>query len=141
MKRIFYSLLIPLLFFSACKVSWVPQYSAQLEERIANCAKANERLYLDMLDADDTARSYTHYKDRYNDIQSEISAIRLANEARKNNAEFIIINKNLSEAFAEAKNYHKSHHILSNGEIKAYQQSIAAFWRPLYFAEKGLKGD
>jgi len=124
----------------SCRVALVPEYSAQLEEQISNAAKATDRLYLDMLDVPLATRTYENFKDRYNEIESEINSIKLKNEARLKNADFIIINKNLKSAFDEAKTYHKDHTTLSNGEIKAYQSTLAGFWRPLYFAEKGLKG-
>ena len=124
----------------SCKVTWVPEYNAQLEEQISNAAKATDRLYLDMLDIPLPSRTYDNFKDRYNAIESEINSIKLKNEARLKNADFLIINKNLKVAFDEAKAYHKDHTTLSNGEIKAYQATLAGFWRPLYFAEKGLKG-
>ena len=123
----------------SCRVTLVPEYSAQLEEQIAKTAKASDKLYIDMLDVPLNSRTYESFKDRYNEIESEINSIKLKNEARPKNADFLVINKNLKDAFDEAKKYHKDNSTLSNGEAKAYQASLAGFWKPLYVAEIALK--
>lgn len=123
----------------SCKVTWVPEYNAHLEEQVAKTAKANDKLYLDMLDVPEANRIYDNFKDRYNEIGSEINSIMLKNEARPKNTNFLAIIKNLKEAFEEAKKYHKDNSTLEDGEIKAYQASLAGFWKPLYLAERALK--
>lgn len=122
-----------------CRVMLVPEYNAKLEEEIAKAAKANDRLYIDLLDAAPTKRNYDSYKDRYNDIESDINAIQLKNEARNKNEDFLKIISNLKEGFAEAKKYHKDNNGLSDGEIRAYQATMAGLWKPLYLAERSLK--
>ena len=84
-------------------------------------------------------RSYERYKEKYNDIEADINAISLVNESRNRNADLMVITKNLREAFREAKQYHKEQNTLNNGEIKAYQATMAGFWKPLYLAERGLR--
>lgn len=137
-RRVPFVLLLIFFLFS-CRVTLVPEYSAQLEEQIAKAAKATDKLYIDMLDLAENARTYDKFSERYNEIESEINSIRLKNEARPKNADFLVINKNLKEAFDEAKNYHRENGTLKNGEIKAYQASLAGFWKPLYVAEIALK--
>jgi hypothetical protein len=125
---------------SSCRVSWVPEYSAQLEDQITRAAKATDKLYIDMLDIPVNNRTYDNFKERYNEIEAEINSIKLKNEARAKNGDFLVINKNLKDAFDEAKKYHKDNSTLSNGEVKAYQASLSGFWKPLYVAELALKG-
>jgi hypothetical protein len=128
-----------LLLLVSCKVMLVPPYSAELENQIITNAKATDKLYIDMLDVPVANRLYDSFKDRYNEIEAEINSIQLKNEARQKNADFLVIIKNLKDAFAEAKKYHKDNKTISNGEAKVYQSSLAAFWKPLYKAEKALK--
>jgi hypothetical protein len=130
-------ILLVLSLFS-CRVTLVPEYSAELEAQIAKTAKATDRLYIDLLDAKQEDRSYDQVQSRYNDIEAEINSIELQNQARIKNGDFLAIVKNLKEAFAEAKTYHKEHSTLSNGEIMSYQATLAGFWKPLYIAEKAL---
>ena len=117
----------------------VPPYSAELENQVATAAKATDKLYIDMLDVALEKRTYDTFKDRYNEIAAEINSIELKNEARQKNADFLVIIKNLKNAFNEAKQYHKDHTTISNGEAKVYQSTLSAFWKPLYIAEKALK--
>ena len=136
-KTISFLLVVAVLF--SCRVTLVPEYSAQLEAQIAKSAQANDRLYIDMLDVPVNQRTYKNFQERYNEIESEINSIRLRNESRPKNGDFLVINKNLKDAFAEAKQYHKENSTLSDGEVKAYQSSLAGFWKPLYIAEIALK--
>lgn len=138
LKRMPVFLLVTLLFLS-CRVMLVPEYSSQLEDQISKTAKATDKLYIDMLDVPVNNRTYENFKDRYNEIESEINSIKLKNEARPKNADFLVINKNLKDAFDEAKKYHKENSTLADGEAKAYQATLAGFWKPLYVAELALK--
>lgn len=123
----------------SCRVMLVPPYSAALEDQIASTAKATDKLYIDMLDMPVNKRTYNVFNERYNDIEAEINSIQLKNEARPKNGDFLVIIKNLKDAFAEAKKYHKEHTTLSDGEAIAYQATLSGFWKPLYIAEKALK--
>lgn len=123
----------------SCKITLVPDYSPKLEDQITKTAKANDKLYIDMLDDLPDKRTYERYKEKYNDIEADINSISLFNEARNNNSDLLAITNNLKEAFQEAKKYHKENNTLSNGEIKSYQATLAGFWKPLYLAERGLK--
>lgn len=124
---------------TSCKVMLVPQYSAELENQIANAAKSTDKLYIDMMDTPVNERTYHAFSERYNDIEVEINSIQLKNEARPKNGDFLVIIKNLKDAFAEAKKYHKEHKTLSDGEAIAYQATLSGYWKPLYIAEKALK--
>lgn len=123
----------------SCRVMLVPEYNAKLEEDIAKSAKATDKLYIDLLDAAPAKRVYDGYKDRYADIEADINAIRLKNEARNKNDDFLVIIDNLKKGFTEAKKYHKDNNTLTDGEIIAYQATMAGLWKPLYLAERSLK--
>ena len=125
---------------TSCKVMLVPEYNAQLEDQISNTAKATDKLYIDMLDTPHGNRTYDTFKERYNEIEAEINSIQLKNEGRPKNGDFLVIIKNLKDAFAEAKKYHRDHTTLSDGEAIAYRATLSGYWKPLYAAERGLKG-
>jgi len=138
-KHLLLPLALALFVFTACRVTLVPEYNARLEDEIAKAAKANDRLYIDMLDAAPDKRTYEACKERYHDIESDINSIQLRNEARSRNEDFLKIIRNLKDGFSEAKNYHKEKNVLREGEIKAYQSTLSALWKPLYIAERSLK--
>jgi hypothetical protein len=131
--------LILIFILTSCRVMLVPEYNAALEDQIANAAKATDKLYIDIMDTPFDERTYTSFNTRYNDIEAEINSIQLKNEARPKNGDFLVIIKNLKDAFAEAKKYHKEHKLLTEGEAIAYQATLAGYWKPLYISEKSLK--
>ena len=129
-----------LLTLSACTISLVPEYSAALESQITKTAKLNDKLYIQLLNADPNKRTFSSYSDQYTDIESEIHAIKLKNEIRNNNASFASIIQNLENAFILYKNEHKNKiSPLTDAEIILYQNYIRDFWKPLLIAESSLK--
>jgi hypothetical protein len=136
-KRLSFPFLLIIL-FASCKVHWVPDYSAAIEDQIIVNAQKNDRLYLDMLDAQ-SPTIYTNYIERYNDLEAEINSIQMKNEARQKNDNMLKIIKNLQTAFQQYRREHREKKTLSRGEILVYQQNIRAFWTPLLVAEHGLK--
>ena len=127
-----------LIVLVSCKVAWVPDYNAAIEDQIIITAQKNDRLYLDMLEAP-APNIYLFYIDRYNDIEAEINSIQLKNEARRKNESMLGIIKNLKEAFQQYRREHREKTTINRGEIMVYQSSIKAFWLPLLNAEHGLK--
>lgn len=125
--------------FAACKVSWVPDYSTDIESEIVNTAKLTDKLYLEMLELPEAQRTYTAFSKEYLEIEVEINAIKLKNEARKNNTEMLAIVKNVKDHFVQYKKEHKEQVTLSDGEIQVNEAYMQGFWRPLLQAERGLK--
>ena len=138
LKKPALAFLLLIVLLQSCRVAWVPDYNAAIEDQIIATAQKNDRLYLDMLHGSAPA-NYVLYSDRYNDIQSEINSIELKNEARRKNEDMLAIIKNLKNAFKEYRKEHEAKKILKDGEILIYQQNIKAFWTPLLVAEHGLK--
>lgn len=123
---------------ASCKVKWVADYSAAIEDQIIATAQKNDRLYIDMMDAPMPNR-YALYIERYNDIESEINSIQFKNEARKKNEAMLTIIKNLKEAFLQYRREHRDKKTLTRTEVLIYQSYIKSFWLPLLNAEHGLK--
>ena len=128
------------LTFSACTISLVPEYSAALESQITKTAKHNDKLYIQLLNAEPNKRSFSAFSDQYTDIEAEIHAIKLKNEIRNNHEAFTGIIQNLENAFIQYKNEHKNKMSpLTDSEIILYQNYIRDFWKPLLVAESSLK--
>jgi hypothetical protein len=133
--------LVPLLWISlsACKVTLVPPYDASIEQQIVNTAKMNDRLYLDMQDEPEANRTYSKYSSKYLDIESEINSILLKNQARRQSHDLVVITNNLKTLFVQFKDQHKQATTINNADIKLNQLQIAAAWKALLVAERGLK--
>ncbi|TMI78144.1 MAG: hypothetical protein E6H10_17685 [Bacteroidetes bacterium] len=122
-----------------CKVTLVPPYDAGVEQQIVNTAKMNDRLYLEMQDEPVADRTYNKYSSKYLDIESEINSILLKNQARRQSHDLIVITNNLKTLFVQFKDKHKQDSTISDADIKLNQLQIAAAWKALLVAERGLK--
>jgi hypothetical protein len=128
------------IILSGCsRVVLVPDYSAGIEAQIVNGAMLNDKIYLDLADVQPAQRQYKDFSERYSAVEAEINSIELKNEIRKNNTDMLAIIDKLKAAFNKYRNEHKKNDMLSDGDIKADQAYIKAFWKPLLIAESGLK--
>jgi hypothetical protein len=132
-------LLLMILSLFSCRVVLVPEYRSDLEDQIISGAKLNDKLYIDLLQSDKQMRQFDLYKEQYAIIAAEINSIQLKNEVRNNNANMLVIIKNLNDAFTKYRDEHKSTNTISDGEIKIDQAYLKAFWKPLLVAETALK--
>jgi hypothetical protein len=141
MKRKFILIIIlATLCIYGCSVSLVPEFSADLESQITKSAKMNDRIYIDLLQADIFKRGFDLYAGRYAEVEAEIHSIRLRNEVRKNNTDMLFIINKLDSGFVRFRDEHKVNpNGLKDGEIRSYQTQILALWKPLLIAEGGLK--
>ena len=138
--KIFVLLIISIISISACKVTFVPNNDAAIEQQITDAAKENDKLYLELLAASKDKRSYQDYEKEYVQIEVEINSINLKNEARKNNKEMLDIITKLHQHFTKYRNEHKerANNLFTDAMIMDYENDMAAFWKALYFAEKNL---
>ena len=132
-------LLLMVLSLFSCRVVLVPEYRSDLEDQIISGAKLNDKLYIDLLQSDKQMRQFDLYKEQYATIAAEINSIQLKNEVRNNNANMLVIIKNLNDAFTKYRDEHKRTNTISDGEIRIDQAYIKAFWKPLLVAETALK--
>ena len=140
LKKLSPLLSLLLLTISACTISLVPEYSAALETQITKTAKLNDKLYIQLLNADPNKRAFSIFSDQYTDIEAEIHAIKVKNEVRNHQEAFAGIIQNLENAFIQYKNEHKNKTSpLTDPEIILYQNYIRDFWKPLLIAESSLK--
>lgn len=136
--KIFPSILF-LFFFMGCRVTFVPNYDPTIEQQIVNTAKANDKIYLQLLAAPEDKRAYTNYAQTYTDVAAEINSIQLKEKARKNNDDMIKIAALIQKHFEEYQTEHKSAQTaLNDAKIKIYEHQMQAFWQALLLAEKGL---
>jgi hypothetical protein len=132
-----FPLAILLLFSVGCKVTYVPDYDASIEQQIVETAKANDKIYIELLAADTGKRDYKIYEPEYLDVEADIHSIQLMNEARKNNTDMLDIINRLDSTFNELRIEHKAAPP-KNMEISIDQMYMKGFWKALLLAEQGL---
>ena len=126
------------LIFMSCKVSFVPDYDASVEQQIIDGAKANDKIYLELL-ADSADRSYAKYAQEYTDVQADINSIDLKIQASKHPKDMHYLDTTLLAHFIKYRDEHKqAAKPLTNAMIKDYQVDMQAFWLILLKSEQGL---
>ena len=124
---------------NSCSVHLVPQYNADIANQIINGAKMTDRLYLEMIDAPADKKNYALYSEKYIDTETEINSILFYNENREKAKDLAASAKILRDKFVQYKEDHKAKNVLSNGELKVYNEELKGFWAPLLIAEKALE--
>lgn len=127
------------IFCVGCKVTWVPAYDASIEDQIVSGAKANDLLYMQMMDTPEADRKYAAYSERYLAVKSEINSILMKNQARNNSQDLIASTKDLSTLFEKFRSKHKQDDTISDADIELNELQIAALWKVLLIEERGLK--
>ena len=131
-----------LLIVSACRVTFVPDYSEAIEKQIIATQKMNEKLYNDILATDLANRDYENFEKVYSEIESNIKSLVFQMDAREKNTHFVAMTGNLKKKFLEYKNNHKGlkdkGKKISDGEVESYIDFIQAFYGPMLVAEKVL---
>jgi hypothetical protein len=139
MKAKFVLLFLLVALLGSCKVTFVPDYDADISKQILDAAKANDLLYLELLAAPMDKRDYTDYTKEYLLIEGEINSLALRNEARKKNGEMMDIIKRLHAHFNEVRDEHRTTiKPLNDAQLKDYEEGVKAFWKVLLLAEQGL---
>jgi len=138
MKRTLIPLVILLIFTAGCRVSFVPDYDASIEQQILDGAKANDRIYLELL-ADSADRSYPKYEKEYIDVQAEINSIDLKIQASKHPKDMHYLDSTLLAHFIRYRDDHKNaQRPFTDAMIIDYQADMKAFWLILLKSEQGL---
>lgn len=140
MKQFFKSFLVVVVLLSACRVSLVPDYNATIFQKIVSTAARNDRLYIDLMQADAGQRSFALYAKRYAALETAIQSLYLQYQARANNTAFLPILENIQTLFLKYKKEHQQHSSpLTDAEISVYQTYTRDYWKPLLIAEASLR--
>ncbi len=123
---------------ASCRVSFVPDYDASVEQQIIDGAKANDKIYLELL-ADSVDRTYAKYAQEYTEVHAEINSIDLKILASKHPKDMHMLDSLLLVHFVKYRDDHKqAKKPFSNAMIIDYQADIRAFWLALLKSEQGL---
>lgn len=110
MKRILTQFSLLVLLFSgipSCKVALLPDYNAALYQQIVSAASKNDRIYIDLLQANADERKFSLYAKRYANLETAIQSIYLQYQARPRSANFLPIIENIQTLFVKYKTEHQ----------------------------------
>ena len=127
---------------SACRVSLIPAYDAQIAEQIDATSKTVDKLYLTMLEttvAADSGRSYAKFANQYVAVEVELNSLLTKNKLRPLNKNSLKIIENTLELWQKYKGEHKADNTLSDGIIKLNRKTFNDLFFAMQVAEKEKK--
>lgn len=129
-----------ILLFNSCKVTFVPNYNANIAEQIDNTTKAVDKFYLLMLETTSTeneGRNFKKFSGQYVDIEVELNSLLNKNKIRPLNENSTRICEITIELWLKYKNEHKKDNTLSDGLIKLNRKTFNDLFFSMQVAEKG----
>ncbi len=115
---------ISLFVFSGCTVKYVADYDASIKEETLQIAKKVDLFWGTLIDTEKGQREYSHFKNEYNEIESDIRILKLKNNIRAFNH---ISTRQVSVAldlWIEDKKSHKKKNSFSNFLAKRHRQQF-----------------
>lgn len=128
------------LCLSACKITLVPSYDAQLKEQIESTSKEIDRFYLNMMDMTSNTeggRSYDQFREGYIDIEVELLSLLNKNRVRPLNAHSTRICEITLQIWRKYKQEHKEDDAIPDGLIKLNMLAMNDLMYAMLIAEKG----
>jgi len=132
-------LFMTILLFSTCKVTFVPEYDAELSSQIDETAKMVNRFYLEMLETtsnQNEGRAFEGFIQGYIDVEVELNSLLNKNKIRPLNDNSTRICEITLQLWAKYKEEHKTDNALSDGLIKLNRQTFSDLFYAMQVAEK-----
>ena len=138
MKKLTALLLLVTLF--SCRAAWVPAYNNEIVTQINTTAKAIDKLYFELAEADGPQRAYAVYRDKYINLQVELNDLYRKEQARDKGAELVTITANIIEQFTKYKDRHRAEDInIKPAVVELQRVYLSDHFNTLLKAEKSLK--
>lgn len=124
-KVIFYFLLI-LIFATnlGCTVRYVAEYDATIKGEIVQVAKKVDLFWGQLLDTPIGEREYGKFKNKYNEIETDIRGLLMKNKIRPLNKESTKQSENALKLWLEDKAIHKDKDGFSDFEAKRHRKQF-----------------
>jgi len=103
-------------------VKYVAEYDATVKEEIVQIAKKVDLFWGNLIDTDINQRSYELFKDRYNEIETELRGLLMKNEIRPLNEESTKQAQILLDLWIQDKQIHKESNSFSDFEAKRHRE-------------------
>jgi hypothetical protein len=133
-------MILTLLAASACRVTFLPNYDANLSEQIATSSRSVDKFYLSMLDTTNAAqggRAFGKFSAQYVNIEVELNSLMNQNRIRPLNENSTRICEITLACWITYKAEHKKDNTLSDGIIKLNRKTFNDLFFAMQVAEKG----
>lgn len=117
-------ILLFLMFLNGCTVKYVAQYDAVIKTEIVETAKKVDMFWGELLDTDSGERTYSNFKSKYNEIESEIRALVMKNEIRALNEASTKQAKIALDLWMEDRKLHKEKNSFSDFQARRHREQF-----------------
>lgn len=141
-KSVFVASVFVALFFTACRVQFVPNYEADLSRQIETIAKTVDHFYLAMLEkamVTNKDRTYEKFSDGYIDIEVELNSLYNKNKVRPLNQNSTRIAEIALQIWTKYKAEHKEDNTISDGIIKLNRKYMNDLFYAMRVAEEAKR--
>ncbi len=125
--------------FTACQVTFIPDYDQAIAAQIEETAKTVDRFYLMMLEtttAKDEGRSFDLFAEQYVNIEVELTSLYNKNKVRPLNENSTRICEITLELWQKYKEEHREDNSLSDGLIKLNRNTFEDLFYAMLVAER-----
>jgi hypothetical protein len=123
-----------------CRVTFVPEYDAELAADIKVTAQQVDRFYLIMLETtspENDGRAFKIFAPQYVDIEVMLNSLLTQNKIKPLNENSTRIVEITLELWQKYKEEHRTDNTLSNGLIKLNRKTFSDLFYAMQVAEKG----
>jgi hypothetical protein len=113
-----------ILIGTGCTVRYVAEYDATIKDEIVQVSKEVDLFWGELLDTPSNEREYDKFKNRYNEIETDIRGLVMKNEIRPLNKESTKQAKIVLELWIEDKDLHKKNNSFSDFEAKRHRKQF-----------------
>lgn len=139
-KTLLSIVIISILAFSSCRVTYIPNYDANISEQIDNTSKAVDKFYLLMLEtttSENEGRVFNKFAEQYVNIEVELNSLLNKNKIRPLNENSIRVCEITLQLWIKYKTEHKKDNTLGNGLIKLNRKTFSDLFYAMQVAEQG----
>jgi hypothetical protein len=139
-RRLLAILLLATFAMYGCRVTFVPEYDAELAADIKATAQQVDRFYLMMLETtstDNDGRAFEHFAAQYVDIEVMLNSLLVQNKIKPLNENSTRIVEITLELWQKYKEEHRTDNTLSDGLIKLNRKTFSDLFYAMQVAEKG----
>lgn len=133
-----FTVIAVLCLFSACRVTFIPDYDRDIAEQIETTSKQVDKFYLKMLETtkNNGGRVYEKFAEDYVDVEVELNSLLNKNKIRPLNENSTRICEITLELWVKYKEEHKTDDALSDGLIKLNRKTFSDLFYAMQVAEK-----
>jgi hypothetical protein len=107
---------------TGCTVKYVADYDANIKDEIIQISKKIDLFWGDLLDTPVGDRKYIKFKDKYNEIESDLRGLVTQNEIRALNRESTKQAENALDLWVQDRDLHKKNDSFTDFEAKQHRK-------------------